>query len=527
MTEALFTLRDGSCIIHDPKPPRHWYNHLWNSRGYCAKVSQTGHGPSWCISEHADMCRLNSDEARYLYLRDEASGKAWCVGGAPLRQAVEDYACEHSLAYSRITSRLEGIRASWRIFVPETGTHEVWTVTVCNESEESRAISLFSAVSFELEGFTYPRYYEMYRCLETCFDPALNGVYCASAHPFAPHERYNAFIASSEPVVHYDGNLAAFCGTNSTVTQPDASARALFQCPEIVVSGRDCTDSDAALFITGGVLQHRLALSPGETRTLQIVAGVCESMEEARTIRAACSDPAAVEEALAFVQRSLENRYGQLSVHTPDEKINLLMNRWVQKQIDCCIVGKKGVRDNLQIAVAMLSFRPEKAREEILECLAHQFQDGHAVLTWYPYDDTRYSDQPFWIIWAVCELIKETGDFSLLHRLIPLAGRRRGYGAGTSESGRPLPNGEQRPAWPSKAFLRRLERRAERHDRSRGRIRDAGAPDLQGAAGDGPLDGAGRRRCLCGRPASGNACTEKGHQHRGVGWRMVHAGAEP
>ena len=25
--------------------------------------------------------------------------------------------------------------------------------------------------------------------------------------------------------------------------------------------------------------------------------------------------------------------------------------------------------------------------------------------------DTRYSDQPFWIIWAVCELLKETGIF--------------------------------------------------------------------------------------------------------------------
>ena len=47
--------------------------------------------------------------------------------------------------------------------------------------------------------------------------------------------------------------------------------------------------------------------------------------------------------------------------------------------------------------------------------MRHQFRDGHAVLTWYPYDDTRYSDQPFWIIWAVCELIKETGDFSILH----------------------------------------------------------------------------------------------------------------
>ena len=40
------------------------------------------------------------------------------------------------------------------------------------------------------------------------------------------------------------------------------------------------------------------------------------------------------------------------------------------------------------------------------------------MLTWYPYDDTRYSDQPFWIVWAVCELIKETGDFSILEQKV-------------------------------------------------------------------------------------------------------------
>lgn len=90
------------------------------------------------------------------------------------------------------------------------------------------------------------------------------------------------------------------------------------------------------------------------------------------------------------------------------------MNNWVKKQVDFCIVGKKGVRDNLQIAVGLLNYRQETAKKEILECLRHQFRDGHGVLTWYPYDDTRYSDQPFWIIWAVCQLIKETGDFSIL-----------------------------------------------------------------------------------------------------------------
>ncbi|HEY9247957.1 MAG TPA: hypothetical protein VIO38_02450, partial [Rariglobus sp.] len=107
-------------------------------------------------------------------------------------------------------------------------------------------------------------------------------------------------------------------------------------------------------------------------------------------------------------------KYDQLTLDTPDARINAVMNSWAKKQVDFCIVGKKGVRDNLQIAVGLLNFRPERAKAEIIECLRHQFRAGHAVLTWLPYDDTRYSDQPFWIIWAVCELIKETGDLGLL-----------------------------------------------------------------------------------------------------------------
>lgn len=68
--------------------------------------------------------------------------------------------------------------------------------------------------------------------------------------------------------------------------------------------------------------------------------------------------------------------------------------------------------------MGLLNYRQDVAKQEILECLRHQFKDGHGVLTWYPYDDTRYSDQPFWIIWAVCQLIKETGDFGILNTMI-------------------------------------------------------------------------------------------------------------
>lgn len=162
------------------------------------------------------------------------------------------------------------------------------------------------------------------------------------------------------------------------------------------------------------MLQNKLTLNPGEEHTLRIVFGIAADRDDARRAVERYRTATATEAAFDEAQQAILAKYSALRLRTPNTKINALMNRWVQKQVDFCIVGKKGVRDNLQIAVALLNYRPDKAKEEILECLRHQFRDGHAVLTWYPYDDTRYSDQPFWIIWAVCELIKETGDLALL-----------------------------------------------------------------------------------------------------------------
>lgn len=406
---------DGdSCVIHDPRTPRYWYNYLWNEMGYCAQVSQVGHGRSYYLNDRADMCMLNRDAARYVYFRDEDSGKCWNLGTAPLMEPVTDYRCKHSLVCSVLSARKDHISASWRLFVPTGLYGEAWTLTLRNEDTIPRTMSLFPTVSFSLDGFSHPRYYEMYRSIETAFDDSLNGIYCRGDHPFAPHARYNGYLAASEPVFRYDGDLTAFCGPLSTVTNTDASASALYQRPQTVVQGRDCTGSDGALFIPGAVLQLKVMLDPGEEKQIHLVYGVSESLEEAREAAGHYLHDTVLEAELRQAEAHDQEKYAALSVRTPDEKINCMMNTWVKKQVDFCIVGKKGVRDNLQIAVALLSYRPEKAKEEILECLRHQFRDGHAVLTWYPYDDTRYSDQPFWIIWAVCHLIMETGDASLL-----------------------------------------------------------------------------------------------------------------
>ena len=234
MSGELYEFIDGgnSCAIKAPKPPRYWFNYLWNESGFCSQISQIGHGRSYYLNEKADMCMINNNDARYIYIRDDETNACWNIGEGPLNEEVEDYRCIHSIGYSLIQSAKDGIQSSWRIYVPQTGFHEVWKVTVKNTSDSIKRLSVFSAVTFELEGFKYPRYYEMYRCMETHIVPELNGIYCASAHPFAPHDRYNAFLASSEPVYAYDGDLSKFCGATGSITKLDASAYALFQRPE-------------------------------------------------------------------------------------------------------------------------------------------------------------------------------------------------------------------------------------------------------------------------------------------------------
>ena len=421
MTEKMYRYNKlkNTWTISSVNPPRHWYNYLWSRDGYCAQISQGGHGTSFYLSDKGNMCRLNCDSARYFYLRDENSKTVWSPGGIPVNQKLDKFECTHGIDYSSIYSEKEAIHTECRVFVPLDGFQEIWDINVYNCSKVERFISLFSLVSFELEGFAYPRYYEVYRTAETFFDTQLNGVYCRTVHPFAPHDRYNGFIASPQRVSSYDGDLHSFLGTNAVITRQDASLSGLYQQPNVVVSGDKCKQSETTLFMLGGVLQHCLHLDPGESKHIRIIIGLSTDVEESLQVVHSYSDESYAESKFIRVKEFYQNRYSELQVNVRDSRLSRIMNSWVQKQVEFCGVGKKGVRDNLQIAVGLLNYQPQLARKQIEDCLSHQFRDGSALLTWYPHDDVSYSDQPVWIIWATIQLIKETGEFEFLEAQLP------------------------------------------------------------------------------------------------------------
>ena len=104
-----FTGDEKACVIYQPKLPRYWFNYLWSENGYCAQVSQNGHGKSYYLNEKADMCMLNNNDARYVYIRDEESMESWNIGAAPLNEEISDFKCVHHIGYSELSSKTKGI----------------------------------------------------------------------------------------------------------------------------------------------------------------------------------------------------------------------------------------------------------------------------------------------------------------------------------------------------------------------------------------------------------------------------------
>lgn len=300
-----FNNKSGSFVINTPNTGKYWYNHLWNEDGYYASVTQTGHGTIRYISEDCKNVILNKNEHRYFYLRDEESKDFWNISIMPSMIPINDYRCEHGLEFTRISAEYKGIKSSWFITVPEKGTYEVWKITMNNTTSQRRVLSAFSSIHFDLSGFEQPYNYKPQTTSETIFLDKVNAVFNWSKSPYQPHERCSGFIASSETVVNYDGWLDKFHGVPGNESRPD-----------ILINGKNCTNSNVTVRERCGILQNIIELLPGETKIIYYIVGFgCSPETAAKEI----NDAFNIAEHICkiAIERGLK-RYGNLRVTTPD-----------------------------------------------------------------------------------------------------------------------------------------------------------------------------------------------------------------
>lgn len=401
-----FDPEKGTFTLTDPETGKDWSNHLFNNLSYVSSITHLGITYSRYLNKDAVQVTLNCPLSSFVYLRDRETGKYWNPSGYPAVRKVSHYRCEHGQKYVRISSVCTRIFAETVYAIAEDDTREVWRVRVKNESDRTRVIDLFAATEFDLNGFAQPVYYNAVTTSATSFEKEVNAVYCQNENPCRPHNLSNGYILCSEPVKAFEGNYEVFIGTTGTISAP-----------RILELRRDLNNTTATVRRRGGILETKLTLLPGEEKTVCFVLGLISSREE---LRSRAKEFISTAEDIVSAALAGEDKYGKLRTRSPEEQVNRIFNYWAEHQVEYCMLGKKAVRDNAQLGMAALNFDVALAKKTIDECVTHQYADGHATLTWFPYPEKNiYSDPSCWLVYAACEYVKESGDFNWLNESAP------------------------------------------------------------------------------------------------------------
>lgn len=431
-------------VITDYRTPRPWANFLTNG-SYCALISHLGGGYSFVNSSGYDrLTRFNTADAlrrdepgRFIYLRDQESGKFWRLTGVP-RPGFSHWSCRHGLGRTTITLEQEGIFAAVTFFVPLDQDAEFWMVELENRSEVPRKLSAFSYVEWNLgdyvAGVLEPEFTKLFNVCRF-----QDGVILATKRLWnipqpdgrPANLRWNkyAFMGSSLPAANWDCAVHPFLGPYATYDEPAA-----------VVAG-SCTGSDGTSRLSAAALQHNFELQPGQRQHLVIVLGTAEYPGEAAQLAHGLAQLDYAQRALAELGEWWKEYVSRLWVQTPDPDFDLSVNIWNKYQAwvisywarmaSYYIGGGSilGLRDTSQDLLGIFPLQASRARERLLDIMSHQFKDGGCLHNWDPITHTGprtgHSDDPLWLILASAFYLKETGDLAFLDRQVPYTGSKK------------------------------------------------------------------------------------------------------
>jgi cellobiose phosphorylase len=428
---------DGSeYIITRPDTPKPWVNVICPG-DYGLVVSQIGGGYSW--QTHAGLNRITrwdqdlvSDSCgKYLYVRDEDTGEFWSPTWKPVCKDYESYECRHGIGYTTFTTVNRGIETRMTLTVPPGESVELWRVTLTNQGKRARKLSVWSYLEWCL-GVAPDTHREFHKTfLETELADDHRAVFATKRMWDIQNEQgqhWNrdwdkaAFHSVDLPASASSGNKEAFIGQYGT----NASPMALLEGGYVAKTTGRWDDSVASLRVP-------IELAPGESKTMTFTLGVADSKEQAQQSVQQYRQPDAADSALREVNRFWSRWMDASQAVTPDDGVNLMVNRWFKYQsLSSRIWGRTayyqtggafGYRDQLQDSLLFLHLDPTRTKAQIMLHAAHQFAAGHVQHWWHPITEdgmeSQFSDDLLWLPFVTVNYLKETADFDIFNQTAP------------------------------------------------------------------------------------------------------------
>ncbi|MBR1684245.1 MAG: N,N'-diacetylchitobiose phosphorylase [Clostridia bacterium] len=443
-------------VIDHVDCPQSMTNYLGTQR-MGAVISHNAGGYSWLDTpEYGRITRFRPNgvptdgPGHWVYLRDDDAGDYWSVSWQPTAVSdVGSYVARHGLSYSVFEAKRNGIEASETLFIPRekdkaTDPVEIFDVRLRNTSGSVRHISVYGYVEFSFHHieFDNQNFQMSLYCAGSCYDSASGAVVCDLHYEDGEFE----FFGSDAAPESFDGQRDAFLGAYRSERNP------------IGVENGRLSGSVEWGGNPVGALRRTLTLSPGEEARVLFYLGRGDgtAAQRARERYDAEGTDRAFRELRAFWDKKL----GALQIATPHENMNRSINIWnlYQSEINVLFsrfssfieVGGRtglGYRDTAQDAMCIPHAEPDMCRTRLEQLLHGQVSAGYGLHLFDPawfeeqkeqdsksptviptFNTSRIhgikdacADDALWLIPAIVEYVRETGDTAFLDRSIPFA----------------------------------------------------------------------------------------------------------
>lgn len=394
---------DDSYTITQPETPRHWYNYFFNDE-YVSFTSQVGFGEGFAQDALGRRVMLISN--RNVFLTE--GGAYWSLFGLPIDYGYTDFTCRHGCGYSVIGLTYRDIESRVRMFVPNTGRREIWSVTLTNKGDTPRTVQLVSYAKTELDVVYRPQGYNL-GCGGYMADKQT--VYARDYHAFDSKRNRKIWccMGASEVPVGYDSRRNAFIGPYGEEQHP-AALRKTGGC-----TNSDCNSEKLCL-----ALQHGITLAPGESKTVHYQLSV--ALDEGEI-----APPTALEAETEFaaMRAKYDEMLGGVTIATPWKEFDHLINGWMKYAAAMgsrwARVRHNGYRDMTSDTDCLACVNPELAWARIKRVLSYQYKSGYAPRTFIDgvIKDRNFSDNTVWMTFAVHTIIKALGKPELLLEKVP------------------------------------------------------------------------------------------------------------
>jgi len=444
-----FDNRQREYVIDRVDAPFSFTNYLGRGR-LGAVVSQNAGGYLWAGSpQFGRVTRFRPNgvppdgPGHTVYVRDDTDGAYWSLSwqpvGIPLKDA--DYECRHGFSYSRYRCAYRGIGGEQTLFIPLDDDCELWDVRLRNTGDTRRDLSVFGYCEFSFhnidmdnQNFQMSLYAAGSRYVDELVEYELH--YETGAREF--------FACSLTPDSH-DCLRDQFIGAYHTERNPVGVERGMLSGSE-ELGNNHC-----------GALHRRVSLAPGEAIRLRFLLGPGDAATGSR-LREKYDDET-TDRAFAALRAHWDEKLARLQVQTPDPDMNTSLNLWnlYQSQVNVTFsrfasfieVGGRtglGYRDTAQDAMCIPHADPGMCRLRMEQLLHGQVAMGYGLHlfdpAWFedtPEDDVSptvvpssgrvrihgledaCADDVLWLIPAVAEYVRETGDTAFLEAVIPYA----------------------------------------------------------------------------------------------------------